>query len=194
VEREARPQIQERVVTKRDGQTVPVAEVAGVGAERLLRHAHQFVAVDEDELRTVHLVALEERAIPGWRMCPSGQHGDRNGSGVRSQPATVVATEIDRGDIEILDIPLSDQPVTLEALVPGACARNAGGGCVRYRLSLGVGADRSRCGQVVLELCARLRDICKATDELQTVQMPGWRRMTRRRYRRPARRVDHRWK
>src|ERR1700752_3977408 len=56
-----------RVIAVADGVGGDVAKVGGRTGGRLLRHPDRLVPPDEDELRAVDVVRLDEHAIPGRR-------------------------------------------------------------------------------------------------------------------------------
>src|SRR5450631_4408638 len=55
----------ERVITIADGVGRDIAKVRAHCRHRLLRHLDRFISREEDELRTVNVVRLDENAIPG---------------------------------------------------------------------------------------------------------------------------------
>src|SRR5260370_42510140 len=62
----ASPARHERVVAIANGVGVDVAKVRARSGSRLLRHPDRFISREEDELRTVDVVRLDQNTVPGW--------------------------------------------------------------------------------------------------------------------------------
>src|SRR5215472_11684338 len=116
-----------RVIPDPERQHVRVAQVARVRhvagrwirrpTECLLRDARHFKAVQQQDLRVEHVMALKQGAIPAWTMRPLRQYRAGRRRRVGAQIRVVVAMEINRRDVEILDVPHADQAVALQWLV-----------------------------------------------------------------------------
>src|SRR5579864_5064099 len=64
---ESRPADHKRVVAVTDGVSGDVAEVGWNARRGLLRHSDRLITPDEDQLRAVYVMRLDQDAIPGRR-------------------------------------------------------------------------------------------------------------------------------
>src|SRR5258708_35007566 len=81
-------------------------------------HPDHLIPVDQDELRVEVVVGFKQSAVAGGRV---GYGGKRDvGRSVRSQNRTVPAVEINRSDVQLPDVPHTDQAGPIKALVANA--------------------------------------------------------------------------
>src|ERR1700686_1262564 len=73
-----RPARHERVVTIANRVGVDVAEVGAGSGSRLLGHPDRFISREEDELRTVDVVRLDQNPVPGWVARTGGKNCTRS--------------------------------------------------------------------------------------------------------------------
>src|SRR6516164_11321238 len=131
MESEAGTAADERVVAKAKGKGVYVAQVARVRIERLLAHADQFIAIDENHLWIERVMRLKQRPIPSRSVSTGRQAGAaRVGGRISSKINAVVAVEIQCRDVQLLEIPHADEPRPVVRFVAssGAIDRPAAAG------------------------------------------------------------------
>src|SRR5258708_37323070 len=81
-------------------------------------HPDHLIPVDQDELRVEVVVGFKQSTVPRGRVRSGGKrHVCRS---VRSQKRTVPAVEINRGDVQLPDVPHTDQAGSIKALVANA--------------------------------------------------------------------------
>src|SRR3974377_1780636 len=146
---EARAAVDKRVVARAEGEHVEIAQISRIGVEGLLRHAHEFVAVDDDPMRIEIVMTLEEAAVPGRSLRAGGKRGAGRGRSVCAEPSAVMPAEVNRGDVKLLQVPHANYAIALEALVSDSCARD------------------SHAAVRVLEISVCLADVGKAPDALK---------------------------
>src|SRR6516225_2667805 len=123
VESEARAAADERVVAKAKGKGVYVAEIARVRIERLLAHADQFIAVDENHLWIESVVRLKQRSIPSRSVSTGRQAGAaRVRWRIGPKIDVVVAVEIHCRDVQLLEVPHADEPRPVVRFISRSCA------------------------------------------------------------------------
>src|SRR5258708_40212221 len=81
-------------------------------------HPDHLIPVDQDELRVEFVVVFKQSTVPRGRVRSGGKrHLCRS---VRSQKRTVPAVEINRSDVQLPDVPHTDQAGPIKALVANA--------------------------------------------------------------------------
>src|SRR6202163_409564 len=71
------PACHKRVVTIADGVGGNVAEIRAGSGSRLLGHPDRFISREEDKLRTVDVVRLDQTTVPGWVSRTGGEDRTR---------------------------------------------------------------------------------------------------------------------
>src|SRR6516165_8547774 len=123
MESEAGTAADERVVAKAKGKGVYVAQVARVRIERLLAHADQFIAVDENHLRIERVMRLKQRSIPGRSVSTGRQAGAaRVRRRISPKIDVVVPVEIHCRYVQLLEVPHADEAGPVVRFVSGSRA------------------------------------------------------------------------
>ena len=170
VERETRTAGNERVVATAEGVYVLVAESGRRNAyawnissgnhwQSLLRHAHKFDPLYQDNLRVESVVAFKQSAIPGGilradRERAVGRIRRRTGR----QVFVIGTTEVHSGDVILLYVNLADQTGAVKAPVANTGARQTEGGIPGDPGVVAVGK---------LKICGSLSEISECTDALE---------------------------
>src|ERR1700681_4361605 len=130
------PACHKRVVTIADGVGGNVAEIRAGSGSRLLGHPDRFISREEDKLRTVDVVRLDQNTVPGWVARTGGE--DRTRRVVeRGNPIDQIAVALPkpravrsmlRDNLDIKVLPKIKLPYETFATVPFVSGSRAGNG------------------------------------------------------------------
>src|SRR5262249_10825575 len=130
----SRPAGHDRHPTHAEDIVVDVAESPRIERRTLLRHAHPFRALNENELRIVDVVSFDERAIPRRRSRRRWQDGSRNvvvGAArsaiddvAKALPEPLAIPSVLGHDlkVQLAEVKQSDKSLAMEGLVADARA------------------------------------------------------------------------